>query len=303
MRILLYLRPTSSFHYLEFSNYYFQGFIYKLLRNSEFHWLHQYKGFKMFNFSNLFPIEKDKIIKQNKIYHIIISSPNKTLIDVIFKNLREYKGKSIKLGNFEFLLEKAKKYKLKLSFPWKTSSPIILTKNKEVYLSDGKEVYKIVLKTLNHPLLKLFKKKKIKSNIHLKNAKEISITKLPYLDNKKFKIVRILDIYYNFEKGDFQLEEWLRDLKDNSLEKYFSFTGYNFYFEEPLFEEVKFEKPVSIRIKMKGKDVIFIGSLWKRLNVLRKLDREEKKFYMFLLDVGLGKLNSLGFGFLNPIKE
>ena len=66
---------------------------------------------------------------------------------------------------------------------------------------------------------------------------------------------------------------------------------------------MKFEKPVSIRIKMKGKDVIFIGSLWKRLNVLRKLDREEKKFYMFLLDVGLGKLNSLGFGFLNPIKE
>lgn len=32
---------------------------------------------------------------------------------------------------------------------------------------------------------------------------------------------------------------------------------------------------------------------------MRKLDRSEKKFYQFLLDTGLGNLNSMGLGFIN----
>jgi len=54
--------------------------------------------------------------------------------------------------------------------------------------------------------------------------------------------------------------------------------------------------------RIKGKDVIRIGTLWKKLNVLRSLDREEKKFYYFIMESGLGILNSLGFGFVNPLK-
>jgi CRISPR-associated endoribonuclease Cas6 len=33
------------------------------------------------------------------------------------------------------------------------------------------------------------------------------------------------------------------------------------------------------------------------------VDKKERKFYKFLLDVGVGEKNSLGFGFVNPIKK
>ncbi|MFH7904030.1 MAG: CRISPR-associated endoribonuclease Cas6 [Candidatus Aenigmatarchaeota archaeon] len=302
MRIILKLKSLTNSSYFELSNYHIQGFIYKLLRNTEFSSLHHFRGFKMFNFSNIFPIEKSGIIEQDKKYNLIISSPNKAFIDTIYKKLKEYKNKEIKFGELRFLLENFKYLKLKLKFPWKTSTPIVLTKHKDVYLSDKKEVYKVSVKTLNHPALKLFKKKTMNIDLKNKDIKEISINKLPYLDNKKFKIVKIVDVYYNFQKQS-EIDSWLRDLKNNSLEKYFSFTGYNFYFEEPIFEEFSFYRPVSSKIKMKGKEVIVIGSLWNKLGVLRKLDREEKKFYSFLLDCGLGKLNSLGFGFVNPTND
>lgn len=43
-----------------------------------------------------------------------------------------------------------------------------------------------------------------------------------------------------------------------------------------------------------------IGSNWELLEKER-IKPEERKFYRFLMDVGLGEKNSLGFGFVNPI--
>jgi len=93
----------------------------------------------------------------------------------------------------------------------------------------------------------------------------------------------------------------LEELKKNSIIKYRSFTGSEFELEDNLFDELEFRKTVSIKVRIKERgDVIYIGSHWKKLNVLRRLDNEEKRFYKFLLDTGLGILNSLGFGFVNP---
>jgi len=300
MRLMIEFKPKQNVTLNSISNYSIQGFIYKLLKNTEFSWIHSYKGFKMFCFSNIIPIEKDGILKQDKSYKLIISSPNPQMIKAMKNNLKNLK--EFRLDNYKFEIQRAKSFKIKLSFPWKTSTPIILIKNKDVYLSDKKDVYKVSVKVLNHPMLKLFKKSKMKNEqIDLKNAKEIKLNQLPFLDKKKFKIVKVIDVYYNFQKGD-NFFDWLRDLKDNSLEKYFSFTGYHFYFEENLFDELEFWKSVSIVNRIKGKDVIRIGTLWKKLNVLRSLDREEKNFYYFIMESGLGVLNSLGFGFVNPLK-
>ena len=81
------------------------------------------------------------------------------------------------------------------------------------------------------------------------------------------------------------------------------FTGYELYFEEPLFDELEFRKEAAAKVRIKERgDVIYIGTLWKKLNVLRNLDKSEKSFYKFLFDTGLGSLNSLGFGFINVKK-
>jgi len=47
---------------------------------------------------------------------------------------------------------------------------------------------------------------------------------------------------------------------------------------------------------------LIFGSLF---DLLEKsyIENKERKFYKFLLDCGLGEKNSLGFGFVNPIKK
>jgi len=294
MRILLELKSLQNAEYRLIHNYIIQGFIYNLLKDTEFAWLHSYKGFKYFNFSNIFPVEDFKIDKE---YRLIISSPNKKLIRILARKLKELKGKEIKLGSLSFILKKIKVFDLKLRFPWETATPIILRKGKEAILTNGFQFYKVFLKDINILKELGFKKEKIK--IEIRNPKEISINDLKTLDKNKFRVIKIKDVYYSFEKGD-SLFQWLEDLKKQSLLKYHLFTSSEIYFEEPLFDELEFRKEVAVVLRLKNRgEVIYIGSLWKKLSVLRKLSISEKKFYKFLLDCGLGSLNSLGFGFVN----
>ncbi|RIB35417.1 MAG: hypothetical protein BXU00_01465 [Candidatus Nanoclepta minutus] len=293
MRLLLEVVSLQDAKYNLIHNYIIQGFIYNLLRDTEFAWLHSYKGLKFFNFSNIFPI---KDFKTDEKYKLIISSPNKKLIQVLYKRLKE--NKEIKLGSLEFKITNLKTFDIKLSFPWETSTPIILRKEKEVYLSDGFKIFIVRLKDMNILKELDFEKKKI--TINTNEVKEIKEEDLKYLDKSKFKIIRIKDVYFNFKK-DHGLFEWLEELKRNSIIKYRSFTGSKFELEDNLFDELEFRKTVSIKVRIKERgDIVYIGSHWKKLNVLRKLDNEERRFYKFLLDTGLGILNSLGFGFVNP---
>jgi len=241
----------------------------------------------------MFPV---KDFKTDEKYKLIISSPNKKLIQVLYKKLKE--NKEIKLGSLEFNISNLKIFDIKLSFPWETSTPIVLRKEREVYLSDGFKIFIVKLKDIKILRELGFEKKKMIINTN--EVKEIKEEDLKYLDRNKFKIIRIKDVYFNFKK-DHGLFEWLEELKRNSIIKYRSFTGSKFELEDNLFDELEFRKTVSIKVRIKERgDIVYIGSHWKKLNVLRKLDNEEKRFYKFLLDTGLGILNSLGFGFVNP---
>ena len=67
--------------------------------------------------------------------------------------------------------------------------------------------------------------------------------------------------------------------------------------ESDLFDSFEFNREVSMRIIMKNQTFIIIGSLWKVLE--KNIAREDRKFYNFLFDCGLGEKNSLGMGFIN----
>ncbi len=297
MRILLSLKSLQNAKYKLIHNYIIQGFIYNLLKDTEFAWLHSYKGFKYFNFSNIFPVENFKIDKE---YKLLISSPNKKLIRVLARKLKELKGREVKLGSLNFILKKIKVFNLRLKFPWETATPIVLRKGKEVIITDGFKFYKIFLKNINVLKELGFKKEKIK--VKIENPKEIDLDFLKNLDRNKFRIIKIKDVYYSFKKGD-SLFEWLEDLKQQSFLKYHLFTSSEIYFDDPLFDSLEIRKEVAVVLRLKNRgEVIYIGSLWKKLEVLRKLSTSEKKFYRFLLDCGLGSLNSLGFGFVNVKK-
>ena len=102
--------------------------------------------------------------------------------------------------------------------------------------------------------------------------------------------------YYSFKQNqDFNF--FFNRLKDNAIKKYNAFCGSDFSLDTELFTNFEFAREVSIRIKKNEKQFIIIGSLWKNLEF--NITNENKDFYEFLFENGLGEKNSLGFGFLN----
>jgi CRISPR-associated endoribonuclease Cas6 len=87
-------------------------------------------------------------------------------------------------------------------------------------------------------------------------------------------------------------------LKDNSLKKYNAYYDLDYYFDGNLFDSFQYDKEVAVRVKKADNMFIIIGTLWKNLE---KFNMDDKRFYRFLMDCGLGEKNSLGFGMINSV--
>lgn len=114
-----------------------------------------------------------------------------------------------------------------------------------------------------------------------------------YKDNRR-------NLYYSFER-DRNLDFFLTRLKDNTLKKYNAFYEEALTLEENLFDRLIFKRDVAVRNIKGSSEFIIIGSVWRLLEKFRIL-REQRKLYAFLMDCGLGEKNSMGFGFVNPVK-
>ena len=86
MRIVLKFKSLYNFKYDEITNYEIQGFIYSLLDETPFKDYHNVKGFKFFNYSNIFPISD---FKQDEEKKIIISSPSNAFIKLLYHELKK----------------------------------------------------------------------------------------------------------------------------------------------------------------------------------------------------------------------
>lgn len=105
------------------------------------------------------------------------------------------------------------------------------------------------------------------------------------------------NIYHSLDKtADFSF--FMDRIKENALKKYNSYYGDNYYFEGNIFDRFEYGREVAVRIKKADKMFIVIGTLWKNLE---KFNMDNKRFYRFIMDAGLGEKNSLGFGMLNPV--
>ena len=119
----------------------------------------------------------------------------------------------------------------------------------------------------------------------------------PNINNKDNKN----NIYYSFER-DKDLLFFLDRIKDNALKKYNAFYNENLTLEGSIFDKLVFNKEVVINTIKRGNEFIIIGSMWKNLEK-EYVSQNYKKFYSFLMETGLGEKNSMGFGFINPIKS
>ena len=102
------------------------------------------------------------------------------------------------------------------------------------------------------------------------------------------------------------LSYFIKRLTENAVKKYEAFTGEKTPIEGPLFVRMvpKIRKngwvDVYVRVNIRGEYFDVPGSKWELLEA--EINNENERFYSFIMDAGVGELNSLGFGFINPVK-
>lgn len=114
-----------------------------------------------------------------------------------------------------------------------------------------------------------------------------------YLDNRENKYFSI--------KSD-SIAFFLKRIKENAIKKFNLYYNENININHLIFDRLKFHKEVSILLKKGGNIFNIVGTTWYSLS-LNRLNRNEIKFYKLIMDTGIGEKNSLGFGFLNPVRS
>jgi len=138
--MILKLKAAKDFNYDQNYFHKLQGFIYSLLKETQYSFLHDKKGYKFFCFSNVFPLPKDYKVKAGDEKKLIISSPDKIFIAFLAEKLKEKKENKelIHIGEMEFLVDELKVFSLKLRKNLRliSATPIIVRipeKNYEKY--------------------------------------------------------------------------------------------------------------------------------------------------------------------------
>jgi len=237
MRLKLSFYPNGNGNFRP-NKHAVQGFIYNMLKGTDYGDRHDEAKFKFFTFSDFF-LDRDGRPT------FIISSPDEGFINALHSNLKD--RVRVYLGTEELVIAEVKKFKLPLRKRFQTGSPIVIYRNSR--------------------------------------------------ENEYFKLHAHRDL--NF---------FLNRLKENAEKKYNAFYDDDFHLDGPIFDRMvpKFRKngklDVYVKVVKAGQPFPVIGSNWELLEKDR-IRAEEKRFYAFIMEAGLGEKNSLGFGFLNPVRR
>ncbi|NJE10537.1 CRISPR-associated endoribonuclease Cas6 [Thermococcus sp. MAR1] len=214
-----------------------QGFIYNMLKGTEYGAKHDQPRFKFFTFSDFF--------RENSHWTFFIASPDPGFIKTLYSGIRG--RETVYIGRHELRVAELKKFKLPLRRAFQTGSPVVLYKNAE--------------------------------------------------SNEYFKLHQHRDLRF-----------FLQRLKENAERKYEAFYGEPFELDGPIFDrlipKLRSNGKLDVYVKVVKNGVPFpvIGSNWELLE-REHIAPHERRFYRFIMDAGLGEKNSLGFGFINPLRR
>lgn len=203
------------------------------------------------------------MLRKDKRYNLLISSPDDELIKYMYQYLLQHIGQLIFFGKMNFYLVTLKIFSVKIpssnTFILKTETPIIIRIPSKLFNTEKKYPYYYWKKEL--PIG--FFISQIEKNLYKK-----------YEDFIDFKI---LDTF----------------TKEKQIKELYKTKGIN------LFEKFIFKKQISTRVRIRNIEHIIVGSLWE----FHFEGWQDQVIIQFALDVGLGERNSLGFGFLNLIEN
>ena len=134
MRLLIKLKSLKDCAY-DIAYYpKMQGFVYSLLRGTDYANLHDSKAYKFFSFSNIFPA---KDFKSGDERQFLISSPDEKLIETFKNKLASLEKVSIGEMLFKIKEIAALNPKIASSCTLKTGTPIVIRIPKENYAKYG----------------------------------------------------------------------------------------------------------------------------------------------------------------------
>jgi len=265
--LLIKLRCVESSSYEMQYHYYVQGFIYNLLKDSKYHYIHNKEGYKFFCFSNIFPVTRD--LEKGDLRTLIISSPDSGFITYFYERLhQQWNTAELKIGCMRFRIDSIDKLIVKLPDSSRctlvTGTPIIVRIPREKYKTYGIEP----TKDYNY--------------IYWRSAYPIELFVYQVENN-------LLNKYAHFSK----MNNGINVVEKNQHMSTFFQASFSF------FQKFKFKKQVSTRVLIRGSEHVLIGTVWEfTFNAYAKRD-----MIHFALDTGLGERNSLGFGFMNLQKN
>ncbi len=225
MRLLVRLRCTEDGPYEMQYHYHLQGFIYRLLEGSKYHYVHDKEGYKFFCFSNVFPAYD---LKAGDVRTLIISSPDSEFIEYLKGVLNKPWNVDVKVGSMKFKIDGVDKLDVRLPanspFTLITGTPITIRIPREKYKTYGAEPkgsYEYVYWRSDQPI-DLFVSQ-IENNLTKKYAE-----------------------YFRLGNGNNVTER-----SEREIPRLF------------LFQKFKFKKQISTRVLMKGFDQVVIGTVWE----------------------------------------
>lgn len=223
MRLLIRLRCIEDGPYEMQYHYHLQGFIYRLLEGSKYHYVHDKEGYKFFCFSNVFPAYD---LKAGDVRTLIISSPDSEFIEYLKSVLSKPWNQQVIVGKMKFNIEHVDEMIARLpdSAPYSliTGTPIVVRIPKEKYLMHGiapKHNYEYLYWRSEYPL-------------------ELFISQIEGNLVNKYR-------QYCNETGSTALPEVTKDIHNS------------------MFQKFKFKKQISTRVFMKDSEQIIIGTVWE----------------------------------------
>ncbi|KXB03210.1 hypothetical protein AKJ45_02230 [candidate division MSBL1 archaeon SCGC-AAA261F19] len=134
MRVLIELEALKKSAYDLKYYHKLQGFIYDLFKGTPYKGLHDRDGYKFFCYSNIFP---PKDMERGDKRNLLISSPERPLVKLVQKQLRELKDaeKSANIGDMSFKIREIKPLhpKVTRSCTLITGTPIVIRIPRENY--------------------------------------------------------------------------------------------------------------------------------------------------------------------------
>lgn len=191
--------------------------------------------------------------------------------------------------NDEFLsLHKKNLYKM---YTFNSFYPV---EKEKIYKKDN--IYTFQLRTIDSKLAKY-----LLNELHKSYTKSLKCIKVDIKEIKKHHIDRLYSITpvvlkndFGYWKGNMNIDEYANRLKVNMIKKYNKFYGENINEDFPLFNSIEFnnKKPIATNYK----EIKILGD---KLTLNVSDDELSQKIAYMSIGVGIGEINSRGFGFLN----